>query len=364
MALVGVAVTAIPVPLGASTANAASLVGTARADSYSVRSGNVLSVAAPGVLDNDTVLAGNAAAELRNNVDHGTLDLDSGGSFRYEPAAGFVGTDTFTYRIPGGLLLLLPSLPATVTITVTAPPTPQPTPAPTPKPTPAPTPPPTPAPTPPPTPKPTAQPTVAPTPAPTVRPTPVPTPRPTVGPIGPVVTVPPVSSIDPLPTLPPLPTTLPTVRPSVRPSVIPTVIPTLAPAPSPTATRAPDATRAPATAAGPIASPPRDGSGTTGGSGSTGGSDPGTAPRAPETPAFSVPESIATGSGELDLDLAFTLRGFDWAIPALVLTVPGILLVLAIVTQALIGMLWLPVTRRWLGGDRRRRVQAAPVSAA
>jgi uncharacterized protein HemY len=77
-----------------------------------------------------------------------------------------------------------------------------------------------------------------------------------------------------------------------------------------------------------------------------------------------VPESIVTGSGALDMDLAFTLRGFDWAIPALVLTVPGILLVLAIVTQALIGILWLPVTRRWLGGDRRRRVQSAAASSA
>jgi hypothetical protein len=323
-------------------ASAALLPAVANPDSGSVVSGAQRSVAAPGVLGNDLHLLGSYTADLVTDVSHGSLTFRSDGSYDYRSDAGYSGQDTFRYRILGSILG--PSNTTMVTITVTAPPTP--------------------APTPPPTPKPTAQPTVAPTPAPTARPTPVPTPRPTVGPIATVVPVPPVPSIDPLPTLPPLPTTLPTVRPSVRPSVIPTVIPTLIPAPSPTATSAPDATRAPDAAAGPIASPPRGGSGTTGGSGSTSGSDPGTAPRAPETPTFSVPESIVTGSGALDMDLAFTLRGFDWAIPALVLTVPGILLVLAIVTQALIGILWLPVTRRWLGGDRRRRVQSAAASSA
>jgi hypothetical protein len=45
--------------------------------------------------------------------------------------------------------------------------------------------------------------------------------------------------------------------------------------------------------------------------------------------------------------------------------VPGILLLLAVLAQALMGILWLPVTRRWLGGDRRRRhVQPVSVSAA
>jgi hypothetical protein len=65
-----------------------------------------------------------------------------------------------------------------------------------------------------------------------------------------------------------------------------------------------------------------------------------------------VPGSaIAT---DLNIDPTLALRGFEWAIPALVLTVPGILLLLAILAQAIIGVLWLPITRRWLGGDRRR----------
>jgi parallel beta-helix repeat protein len=46
---------------------------------------------------------------------HGTLTLNSDGSFTYVPVTGFVGTDTFIYEVIDGLLL---SNPATVTITV------------------------------------------------------------------------------------------------------------------------------------------------------------------------------------------------------------------------------------------------------
>jgi len=57
----------------------------------------------------------------------------------------------------------------------------------------------------------------------------------------------------------------------------------------------------------------------------------------------------------LDLDGSLSLRGFEWAIPVLVLTVPGLLLVLSVLAQTILGMLWLPITRRSLGDDRRRR---------
>jgi hypothetical protein len=43
--------------------------------------------------------------------------------------------------------------------------------------------------------------------------------------------------------------------------------------------------------------------------------------------------------------------GFDWAVPSLVLTVPGLLLMIAILAQGAIGLAWLPVVRRRLGGD-------------
>jgi hypothetical protein len=320
-------------PIGASTTSAASVVGTARADSYSVMTGHVLTVPDPGVLDNDTVVVGSAAADLRNDVDHGSLDLDTDGGFRYEPDAGFVGTDTFTYRIPGGLLLLLPSNTVTVTLTVTAPPTPAPTPDPTPAPTP----------------KPTAKPTPAPTPPPTPAPTPRATPRPTV---GPVVTVPPLPTLDPLPPIVPVPSLIPSSRPSA------TAAPTRTPGATPVPTASPEPSAAPG---GAIVTPSR-GPGSRGGSGSAGGGSGSSGAEAPsprpDTPTFVVPASVTTG--DFDIDTSLALGDFEWAIPALVLTVPGILLLLAVLAQMLMGILWLPVTRRWLGGDRRRRRRLEP----
>ena len=53
---------------------------------------------------------------------------------------------------------------------------------------------------------------------------------------------------------------------------------------------------------------------------------------------------------------------FDWAIPAVVLSVPGLLLFLALLTQATVGFVWLPLVRRRLGefgfGRRRHRERA------
>jgi hypothetical protein len=59
-----------------------------------------------------------------------------------------------------------------------------------------------------------------------------------------------------------------------------------------------------------------------------------------------------------------TFDSIDWAIPALALTVPGLLLMLAVLAQLSVGALWLPVVRRWLGGfgvGRRRRRQDEPM---
>ena len=39
----------------------------------------------------------------------------------------------------------------------------------------------------------------------------------------------------------------------------------------------------------------------------------------------------------------------------MVVTVPGILLMLAVLAQGFAATLWLPYVRRTLGGDRRRR---------
>ncbi len=78
-----------------------------------------------GVLANDTdpddpdgrVLS----AQLVSGPAHGTLSLNADGSFSYAPAAGFTGTDSFTYRASDSLMT---SGPATVTLRVGLPPLP------------------------------------------------------------------------------------------------------------------------------------------------------------------------------------------------------------------------------------------------
>jgi len=71
----------------------------AAADSYTVSAGTTLSVAAPGVLANDRDPDGDPmTAVLASGVAHGTLALDASGALRYTPAAGYSGSDSFTYR--------------------------------------------------------------------------------------------------------------------------------------------------------------------------------------------------------------------------------------------------------------------------
>jgi hypothetical protein len=68
------------------------------------------------------------------------------------------------------------------------------------------------------------------------------------------------------------------------------------------------------------------------------------------------------GAIELD-DASIVLAGFEWAVPAMVLTVPGLLLIIAVIAEAMIGLAWLPIARRWVGRDehaRRRRRRLSP----
>ena len=83
--------------------------------------------------------------------------------------------------------------------------------------------------------------------------------------------------------------------------------------------------------------------------------------RAPPPPVRSraSPPIDRSSSRRVDAQLAFDtgacrVRQLRVGRPALVLTVPGILIVIAVLVQTLIGLAWLPVARRWLGGDRRR----------
>ena len=90
---------------------------TAVDDTYSTDENTDLSVAAPGVLDNDSDPDGDSlTAGLGSEPSHGTLTLNANGSFTYSPNAGFSGSDSFTYRANDGLAN---SNLATVTITVT-----------------------------------------------------------------------------------------------------------------------------------------------------------------------------------------------------------------------------------------------------
>jgi VCBS repeat-containing protein len=86
-------------------------------DSYSVNENTTLSVAAPGVLGNDTDAdAGDTLqAVLVTTTSHGSLTLHADGSFTYVPNAGFACHDSFTYKANDGTA---DSNIATVSITV------------------------------------------------------------------------------------------------------------------------------------------------------------------------------------------------------------------------------------------------------
>ncbi|HEY3053365.1 MAG TPA: Ig-like domain-containing protein, partial [Thermoanaerobaculia bacterium] len=87
-------------------------------DTYSTNEDTALTIAAPGVLGNDTDAEGNPlTAALVTNVAHGTLALNANGSFTYTPAANYNGPDSFTYRANDGTLN---SNTVTVSITINA----------------------------------------------------------------------------------------------------------------------------------------------------------------------------------------------------------------------------------------------------
>jgi large repetitive protein len=71
----------------------------AQNDSYSVNQNTVLTVAAPGVLGNDSDVDGDSLSAVRvTSPTHGTLTLNANGSFTYTPTAGYSGSDSFTYK--------------------------------------------------------------------------------------------------------------------------------------------------------------------------------------------------------------------------------------------------------------------------
>ena len=100
---------------------AANTPPTANADAYSVNEDAILDVAAPGVLSNDTDIDGDGLTAVlvsgpaNARPEAGSFVLNGDGSFHYEPAADFFGTDSFTYVANDGNA---DSAQTTVTITV------------------------------------------------------------------------------------------------------------------------------------------------------------------------------------------------------------------------------------------------------
>ncbi|MFC0080169.1 Ig-like domain-containing protein, partial [Flavobacterium procerum] len=86
-------------------------------NSYTVAEGGTLNISAPGVLGNDSDAEGNAlTAVLVANPSHGTLTLNTDGSFTYIHDGSETTTDSFTYKANDGTV---DGNTATVTITVT-----------------------------------------------------------------------------------------------------------------------------------------------------------------------------------------------------------------------------------------------------
>src|SRR5439155_11446199 len=86
-------------------------------DTYTTPEDTTLTASAPGVLANDSDVDGDPlSAVLVNSPTHGSLTLNTNGSFSYVPAVNYNGTDSFTYKASDGTL---ESGAATVTITIT-----------------------------------------------------------------------------------------------------------------------------------------------------------------------------------------------------------------------------------------------------
>jgi hypothetical protein len=90
----------VSAPATVSVAVAAAGAPVAVADAYSSSQGLTLSVPAPGVTGND-LSPGNAplSAALVSSPSFGNVILSPSGAFVYTPAAGFVGMDSFSYRV-------------------------------------------------------------------------------------------------------------------------------------------------------------------------------------------------------------------------------------------------------------------------
>jgi VCBS repeat-containing protein len=168
--------------------------------------------------------------------------------------------------------------------------------------------------------------------------------------------------------LPPPPDPEPT--PSPEPSPEPSPGPTAEPSAEPTAEPSPDSSGEPG--AEPSADPSSEPSAAPSARPGSGG--PSTPP-APGNPGEPTVETWSVGgdagaAGAADMPVAnlaastlgFIGRAFDWLVPGAMLTVPGLLLMLAIAAQAFGALAWLPLVRRKIGdfGLGQERSPAVP----
>ena len=188
------------------------------------------------------------------------------------------------------------------------------------------------------TPTPTSTPKPQPTPTPTPRPTrtPLPTPAPTP---APTPTARPTRT--PSPTHSPTPTPDHTARPSgtATPSPAPAVVApaTTSPSPEASSTSTPSERSRPRPVGGSLAGP------TSGTDGQTKWTGPDRFGVGLGAESMVIDQSLVTSS------LAALGGTLVWAVPSLALTIPGLLLILAIVAQVVGAAAWMPVVRRSLG---------------
>nr|MBA2280968.1 tandem-95 repeat protein [Acidimicrobiia bacterium] len=108
---------AVTVTIAVNTTVLPNTAPTAVADSYTTAEDVPLTVAAPGLLGNDTDPEADVLTVVNvSGASAGILTANPDGSFTYTPPPNFFGTVTFTYRASDSTLT---SPPATVTITVT-----------------------------------------------------------------------------------------------------------------------------------------------------------------------------------------------------------------------------------------------------
>jgi hypothetical protein len=106
-----------------ATIRALNAAPVALADTYTGSAGAAIVVAASGVLANDTDVD-SAASSLRVALVtaplHGTLTLGSNGGFTYQPAAGYIGADSFTYLANNGTFSYVASDGSSMTVAMSA----------------------------------------------------------------------------------------------------------------------------------------------------------------------------------------------------------------------------------------------------